>query len=478
MRHNKPHAAQASAQYRAAAVAAGYSFKEEPDPLASAADVKGLATIVGKAIKELRAGHESLAADMKTRGAADVVSLEAVRKLEENFANAQKSLDQVQLQLKRIPTTFDGSVDPAETKKLLKFWEAKHVQGGGRIADAPVEITQEMLDAHKAYRPAFANLLRKGVDRDRMSPDELKSLVVGVDPSGGYFVPATMGADIVQKVFETSNVRPLAGSITIGTDAFEYPKDIITSVSGGWVGEMAARATTATPTLGMARIPVYEQYAYPEISQKMLEDSVIDIEGWLTGKTTDVIVRTENTAFVTGNGINKPRGFMDYSAAAVTTEDATRAWGVLQYLGTGVSGGFKADPDGPDTFIDVMNKLQATYRAAAKWMMGRLTMAAVLKMQDSNGDYHFMTPGSMAQGLPTGILGHGVEFLEDMPAQGAGLFPVAFGELKRGYLIVDRLGISVLRNPFSNIPMVGFYTRKRVGGDVVDSQAIKLIKQT
>jgi len=270
-------------------------------------------------------------------------------------------------------------------------------------------------------------------------------------------------------------MRQYADVVTIGTDRLELPKDINTGTSGGWVGEVESRAATATPEVGIQEIPVHEQYAMPQVTQKLLDDAQFPVESWLANKIADIMVRTENDTFIDGNGVMKPRGFTDYSSAAVTTEDDSRSWGVLQYHFTGSSGGFLSAASGAaDCFIELEGKLKSAYRSGAVWAMNRFTKASIRTLRDENGNY-YLIPDLSGKGNDT-LIGYPVAEFDDMEDIGADAYAVAFGNFRVAYQIVDRQGIRVLRDPYTNKPYIRYYTTRRVGGDVVGFDALKLLK--
>jgi HK97 family phage major capsid protein len=244
------------------------------------------------------------------------------------------------------------------------------------------------------------------------------------------------------------------------------------------VGEGDPRGETDTPEVGEQTIYVREQFAQPLASQKLLDMSGFDVEGWLGRKIGDKLGRVENTKFVSGTGVKEPRGFVDYGAAAVTTDDdGPRAWGVLQYVPTGAAAGFptlSGGGDDPDALIDLQLKLKPEYLPGAVWAMRRSTAAVIRKLKDKDGRYIWLD--NITEGGRPLLLGHPVTFLEDMPAVAANSFSVAFGNFNVGYQIVDGPAIRVLRDPFTTKGKVKFYTTKWTGGDVVNFDALKLLK--
>lgn len=325
-------------------------------------------------------------------------------------------------------------------------------------------------DQLKGYNDVMEKFVRSG--KDRMSQDEIKTLSVGSDPDGGYFVRPDTSGRLIQRIFETSDMRAIAGQQTIGTDRLDGTTDLTDLTTAGWVGETAARPATATPQTGKWEIVVHELYAMPEATAKLLEDANVDVAAWLADKVADKMARMENTAFVLGNGVGKPRGFLDYPTA--TTKDATRADKTLQYLKTGTSGGFGTAPAGSDKLVDFVHMLKTAYRANARWVMNRATVGEVRKLKDA--DNHYLWLPSMTATQPASLLGYGVSEFEDMPDIAANSLSIAFGDFRQGYLIVDRAGIRVIRDELTNKPFIRFYTVKRVGGGVVNFDTIKLLQ--
>jgi HK97 family phage major capsid protein len=243
----------------------------------------------------------------------------------------------------------------------------------------------------------------------------------------------------------------------------------ITGPQTGWVGETAARPETTAPTLAEMQFPAMELYAMPAATQTLLEDAAVSIDQWIAEEVQAAFAEQEGTAFVTGDGTNKPRGFLDYTKVA----DASWSWGNLGYVATGAAGAFPAS-NPSDVLIDLVYSLKAGYRQNANWVMNRKTQAEVRKLKDADGNYLWQ-PAATADGRAS-LIGFPVTEAEDMPDIGADAFAVAFGDFRRGYLIVDRIGVRILRDPYSAKPYVLFYTTKRVGGGVQDFDAIKLLK--
>ena len=243
----------------------------------------------------------------------------------------------------------------------------------------------------------------------------------------------------------------------------------ITGPAVGWVAETAARPQTATATLAELQFPTMELYAMPAATASLLDDTVVDLDQWIPSEVEAAFAEQEGTAFVTGNGTNKPKGFLDYTKVA----EASWGWGKIGYIVTGVSGALPAS-NPSDVLIDLVYALKAGYRQNANWVMNRKTQAAIRKLKDADGNYLWQPPA--AAGQRAMLMGFPLVEAEDMPDAGANTTPIAFGDFARGYLVVDRTGVRVLRDPYSAKPYVLFYTTKRVGGGVQDFDAIKLLK--
>jgi HK97 family phage major capsid protein len=259
----------------------------------------------------------------------------------------------------------------------------------------------------------------------------------------------------------------LARTVTIKIgDAFEEPVDMGES-GATWAGENQARPATDTPPLGLLRVPVNEIYALQPITQRLLDDSYVDIGGWIESKIAEKFARSEGAACVSGDGIQKPQGFLAYRTS--TDPDATRTASTLQHVISGASTTITAD-----ALRNLYWTLRAPHRPNARWLMASATANAIDKLKSGDGDY--MWRNGMTAGAPPSLLNLAVEFSEDMPAVAAGTFPIALGDWQDGYLIVDKAGIRYLRDPYSSKPNVLFYAYRRTGGSVANFDAIKLMK--
>lgn len=317
------------------------------------------------------------------------------------------------------------------------------------------------------HKQAFHSYIRQG-EQMGLRKLEVKALSISSDPDGGYLVPDETEQTVMRSLADASPIRAIAAKRQVSAAIYKKPFSI-TGPGTGWVGETAARPETTTPTLAELSFPTMELYAMPAATPALLEDSVVNIDQWIAEEVRQAFAEQEDAAFVNGDGTNKPRGFLDYPKVAQTSW----SWGNLGYVATGVSGDFAAT-NPSDQLIDLIYSLRSGYRKSAHWVMSRSTQAAIRKIKDADGNYIWQ-PGAGAGEAPT-LLGFPIAETENAPAIAADSLSIAFGDFSRGYLIVDRVGIRVLRDPYSSKPYVLFYTTKRVGGGVQDFDAIKLLK--
>jgi HK97 family phage major capsid protein len=358
------------------------------------------------------------------------------------------------------------ATDMAEIKTSLTSIETKANRPQLGSDGKPID---ENVAEHKK---AFNGYMRKGTDFDRAI--EVKALNIGAGGDGGYAVPKEIDTAIDAIAVNISPIRQIAKVVQVGTS--DYHKLINTrGTSSGWVGETTARPETNTPTLVDVAPPMGELYANPQATQQMLDDVFFNAESWLAGEVGTEFARAEGAGFVNGTGVVQPRGFLTYTNVA--TGDASRPFGQIEFVGTGVSGAFPtltSTVNPVDTLYSVVGKIKKAYRPGSQWLMNKGVLFTVMAFKDYQGRYVFSP--TTAPGMSDTILGYPVQEAEDMPDMAANSFSVAFGNFMLGYLIVDRIGTRVIRDPFSNKPYIGFYTTKRVGGAVTNSEAIKLIK--
>ena len=298
---------------------------------------------------------------------------------------------------------------------------------------------------------------------------EVKSMSGSSPADGGYAVPREIDALIASELKEISPIRQIAQVVQVGSAG--YRKLVTTGgIASGWVGETAPRPETDAPNFAEIAPPTGELYANPAASQSMLDDAAFDLEGWLASEVAMEFARSEGAAFVNGSGVDQPRGFL--ASPTSMAGDAVRPFGSLQYIGSGDTDGFDANPEG--RLIDLVHTMKAGHRQGASWVMNSATLSEVRKLKTSDGAFLWQ-PG-LVEGQPDRLLGYPVIEAEDMPDVAGGTFPIAFGNFKAGYIIAERSATQILRDPFTNKPFVHFYATKRVGGQVLDSSAIKLLK--
>ncbi len=380
------------------------------------------------AFEAFKAANDQRLDELERKSAPDVLLEEKVARIDAALASAQQKLDRQAAALNR----------PA-------------LSGGAEVKSSP------------EGGEAFARYLRTG-----QSPAgrEVKGLSEG--GSGGYLAPPEVERAIARRMTHASPIREIATVRTIGTSLYRKPVSIAGPVVG-WAAETASRAETTAPTLDQLDFPAADLFACPAATQALLDDGFVNLEAWLAEECQDAFAAQETDAFVNGDGANKPKGFLSYTPAP----DASQAWGQLGYLATGAAGAFPAE-NPADRLIDLIYAPRAEFRAQGRFVMNRRTSAAVRKFKDGDGNYVW-TPPAVA-GQPANLLGYPVTEVESMPDVGANAFAVAFGDFARGYLIVDRAGLGVLRDPYSAKPYVLFYVTKRVGGGVQNFDAIKLLK--
>lgn len=361
---------------------------------------------------------------IEKRMSADVVTIEKVERI-------NKALDDLTLKMKRPQLGAGEKPQPTEHKK------------------------------------AFEAYVRKG-ETHGLFDLEAKAMSIGSNPDGGYLVPAETEAEIGRLLSNASPMRAISDVRQVSAAVYKKPF-AITGAASGWVGETAARPETASATLAELQFPTMELYAMPAATQALLDDSVVNLDQWIAQEVQTVFAEQESLAFVTGNGTNKPRGFTDYPKVA----DASWSWDNLGYIATGVAGAFAAS-NPSDKLIDLIYAVKAGFRGNANWVMNRKTQGVIRKFKDGQGNYIWQ-PAATADGKAS-LMNFPITESEHMPDIATDAYALALGDFKQGYLIVDRVGVRILRDPYSSKPYVLFYTTKRVGGGVQNFEAIKLMK--
>jgi len=314
--------------------------------------------------------------------------------------------------------------------------------------------------------PFVENYLRKGME----AGVELKALAGTTEVAGGYAVPEEIDATIDRVLTSISPIRAIANVVKVGSAGY---RKLVTKggTPSGWVAEDAARNETNTPDFVEIAPPFGELYANPAASQAMLDDAAFDVEAWLAQEIATEFARAEGAAFISGTGVNRPKGFL--AAPTSAQVDGARAFGTLQFVTSGAAGGFTAS-NPQDRLIDLVQALRPPYRQGAVFVMNSSTAARIRKFKTADGAFLWQ-PGLHA-GQPDTLLGYPVVEAEDMPDVAADSLSIAFGNFKAGYLIAERTETQILRDPYTHKPFVHFYATKRVGGQVVNSEAIKLMK--
>jgi HK97 family phage major capsid protein len=358
---------------------------------------------------------------------------------------------------------FKGFQDEVQTK--LKQTEERLTMLDRKSQFAARPHLAASIDEGAPHQIAFNAYVRSGDDDALRGLDmEGKSLSTAVNSDGGYLVdPQT--ADTVKSVLKsTASIRSIANVVNVEANSFDVLIDH-TDVGAGWADEATATVETGTPSIDRISIPLHELSALPKASQRLLDDSAFDIEGWLAGRIADKFARAEADAFINGDGADKPRGFLNHT----TVENDTWSWGNIGYVASGVAGGVDADD-----IVDLVYALGAQYRANGTFVMNSKTAGLIRKLKDADG--RFLWSDGLAAGEPARLMGYPVVIAEDMPDAATDSYSIAFGDFAAGYTVAERPDLRVLRDPFSAKPHVLFYATKRVGGDVSDFAAIKLLK--
>lgn len=424
-------------------------------------EVKALIEEQGRTLASMREANETMLkakADGKAFGDL-TATVEKMSAALDTLDEKREVIEQELLAIKRLQTPTRETIDlAAEVKSFNAARRERHPQA------------QDIDGAEYAcYKGAFFTLLRHG-NLDALAPEQRKAMSAGVDPEGGFLLPPSTAGRIVTRLYDLSPIRQIA---TVQPTTSGEVEGIVDNgdADAGWVSETGARSETTAPTIGKYKIVAEEMHASPKVTQKLIDDAAVDVEAWLAGKVANRFARLEGAAFVVGNGVGKPRGFTAYTTAA--TADSSRTWGQLEHVVTGANGDFhttKADP-----LQDLIMAFKTHYLASARWVTRREVIAKVRKLKEATSDRYLWEP-SLQMGEPARLLGYPQVLAQDMPALATGSLSMALGDFAQGYTIVDRIGMRVLRDPFTAKPYVVFYTTARVGGAVVDFEAIKFIK--
>lgn len=403
-------------------------------------EVKTLAEGIQKGIAEIRSEVNSVKGDVAAHGDLNA-------KVEKMSEQTLKSLELIQ-ELQRKQAAYDAAAARLDTASDKGAKDAE-------IEKSKAVLREYMLKGDRAKLEGF-KLTDDGL--------EIRTMQTNVGPEGGYLTMPTLANFMVDRVFETTPMRSLANVVTIGGKSLDVIIDDNEAASG-WANELATISATAAPNLGRLNIPVHKLTAKPACSTEMIEDGMVDIEAWLAGKLAEKFSRDENTAFVSGNGVDRPRGFTtfaNYTSAGVYQREA------IERIPAGSTTALSAEG-----LLDLQQSLKEEYQATATWLMRRQTFGNVLKLKGAD-NFYFNTTLMRDGQLQLQLLGRPVVFAADMPAIASGALPVAYGDFARAYTIVDRVGLSILRDPYSTDEAVIFKARKRVGGNVTSFDAMKL----
>jgi HK97 family phage major capsid protein len=362
---------------------------------------------------------------------------------------------------------FKGFQD--EVKSTMKQQEERLTMLNAKTMSYGRPALSARADVDAPHKKAFDAYLRSGDDDGlRGLVLEGKAMSTSVAADGGYLVDPQTADRIRSMLFATSSLRSVANVVQVEATSFDVLVDR-SEVGSGWATETAATTESATPVIERISIKLHELAAMPKASQRLLDDSAFDVEGWLAEKIATRFIRAEAAAFINGDGIDKPKGILLPAKVANTSW----AWGSLGYIPTGAAADF-ATTNAADCIINLVYALGADYRANATFVMNSKTTGAVRKMKDADG--RFLWSDGLAAGEPARLMGYPVLICEDMPDIAANAHAIAFGDFRSGYTVAERPDLRILRDPFSAKPNVLFYANKRVGGDITDYAAIKLLK--
>ncbi|MFD2237041.1 phage major capsid protein [Aureimonas populi] len=406
--------------------------------------------------------HPTLETKADTRGAAD-----AFGEFIEAFESFREANDERMAQIEKRM-----GADPVTDDKVERLSQAleEHEKRLERLALKQARPALGGLETGEArpseHRQAFEAYVRGG-DENRLRRLEEKAMSGLTGADGGFLVPPETESEIGRRLASVSPIRSIASVRQVSSAVLKKPF-AVSGAQTGWVGEADARPKTEAPQLAELAFPTMELYAMPAATAALLDDAAVDIDRWIGEEVEQAFATQEGAAFVTGDGIAKPRGFMTYP----TVSEADWSWGSVGTVSTGADGAFMPGM-AADALIDLVYALKGGYRQNASFVMNRRTQSAVRKLKDADGNYLWAPPASA--GARATLMGFPVVEAEAMPDIAPGANAIAFGDFARFYLVVDRQGVRVLRDPYSAKPYVLFYTTKRVGGGIQDFDAAKLL---
>lgn len=396
-------------------------------------EVKSAVETLGKTFESFKEVNNKRLDEIEAKGKADPIT-------EDKLSKIEKDLDKYADMEKSIKAQADIAKQSQEQMSRLETIVSRPDFGKG----SPVESIQKKV---------FDKWLRQG--KDVLSPDEVKVLTVSNDNTAGYLAPPEYVRELIKGIIEYSPIRSIARIRQTTHRSIQMPKRTGT-FSAQWVAEQGTRSETTGYAVGLEEIPAHELYALVDISEQEVEDSVFNLEAEMNGEFVEQFAKAEGSAFVSGNSVGRPQGILSNSSVGNTAgpNDAIDA----------------------NSLITVAHTVKSEYSRNGTYVMNRSTLASVRKLQDGSGQYVFQ-PGLYQMGVGSSILGHPIVEATDMPDIADGAKPVIFGDFRRGYLIVDRTQMSIMRDPFTQATSgnVRYIARRRVGGQVILPEALATI---
>ena len=409
-------------------------------PATKAAEPRRVADGIGEAFdafmdgfEEFRSANDRRLAEIERKMAADPLTEDRVERINRALDEQKRHLDQLLLKKARPPLALEGAGQTAPSEE----------------------------------KAAFEAYVRRGDDQP-LRALEAKAYAAGATADGGLLVPPEVDTEIQRRLAMISPIRALATVRRISGAVLKKPFSSA-SLSTGWVAEAAARPQTNTPAFVEMSFPTMELYAAPAATQALLDDAALDIEAWIASEVQTAFAEQEGAAFINGDGVSRPKGLLGYTVQA----DATASWGTVGAMLTGAQGGFRST-NPSDTLYDLVYLLKAGYRQNGRFLMSRKTQGEVRKFKDTTGAYLWQPPA--AAGQAASLMGFPVIESEDMPDMATNANAILFADIASAYLIVDRVGVRVLRDPYSAKPYVIFYMTKRVGGGIQNFEAVKVLR--
>jgi HK97 family phage major capsid protein len=388
---------------------------------ASGLDVKALVENLNKAVHDFRAEHAKQLDEVK-KGTADALQALKVDSINSKISELQAAVDQANIKMAGL-------------------------EMGGKIEE----------QKNSEYIKLFSAMMRKG--------EINAALTKGSNPDGGFLAPVEWDRTITDKLVISSPMRAICGVQPISGTSYTKLYNMRGTASG-WVGEVASRPETNTATFQPLQFDTGELYAKPKASQTVLEDAEVNLEQWLASEVDTEFAVQEGTAFLSGDGVNKPKGILTYVTGGARATD--HPFGAIATVNSGAAAAITSDG-----IVDLIYSLPTERSANARFVMNRLTINAIRKLKDGQGNYLWQ-PSKQA-GEPSTLDGFPITEMAGMPNIAASAKPILFGDFKMGYLIIDRRGVAVLRDPYSEKPFVQFYTTKRVGGGLANPEYLRAL---